>query len=467
MSSPNTISIANEESSAQQNAANDRDLYEFLPAAIEVEQTPSSKAGRAIIWLIVALFVIAVIWAYFGKIDIVAVAQGKIIPSEHTKQIQAIETAKISEIRVSEGQSVKQGDVLIALDSTQAQADVVRLSKELEERRYNVKRLQAFESSIKSAPVIPAHAGIHGVSLESEGLELPLSQERLLAQETREFQLKLDNLKDEQTKLTAEQKMIDAEINKKQRVLPVLQERVDALKTLHSKSYGSKLQYLELKQEYIEEEQDLAVQQARKQQLAASIQSIDTQKNALVAEQRKLNLSQLQELTMQIASLEQELIKAEERSQQYELRSPINGQVQQLAVHTVGGVVQQAQTLMLVVPENSELEVEALILNKDIGFVQEGQKAEVKVDTFNFTKYGLIDAEIMTISDDAIQDENLGLVYGARIKLNTDQLQVGERLVTLSPGMSVTAEVKTGTRRLIEFFLSPLLRYKQESLSER
>jgi hemolysin D len=165
--------------------------------------------------------------------------------------------------------------------------------------------------------------------------------------------------------------------------------------------------------------------------------------------------------------VQQELIKATERNQQQQLISPISGQVQQLAVHTIGGVVTPAQALMVIVPEQSQVEMDALILNKDIGFVHEGQKAAVKIDTFNFTKYGLIDAEIMTISDDAIQDENLGLVYSARIKLHQDGLQIDDRWVKLSPGMSATSEIKTGKRRLIEYFLSPLLRYKQESVRER
>ena len=261
--------------------------------------------------------------------------------------------------------------------------------------------------------------------------------------------------------------MVDAEINKKQRVLPVLQERVDALNTLHQKSFGSKLQYLELKQEHIEEEQDLAVQVARKQQLTASVKALITQEKALTAELRKQTLGQQNDYELKAASLEQELIKASERNRTFQLVAPITGQVQQLAVHTEGGVVTPAQVLMAIVPESTDLEVEAMILNKDIGFVEEGQAAQVKIDTFNFTKYGLIDAVIITISDVAIQDENLGLVYSTRIKLNKNSLLVEGREVTLSPGMSVTAEVKTGQRRLVEFFLSPLLRYKQESLSER
>jgi len=141
--------------------------------------------------------------------------------------------------------------------------------------------------------------------------------------------------------------------------------------------------------------------------------------------------------------------------------------VQQLAIHTVGGVVTPAQELMKVVPEQAVVEVEALVQNKDIGFIHEGQIAEVKVDTFNFTKYGIIDAEVTSISQDAIADENLGWVFHMRVKLSKDHVDVENKSVRLSPGMSVTAEIKTGKRRLIEFFLSPLLRYKQESIRER
>ena len=463
-----------------------KELYEFLPAAIEVEQTPSSKAGRAIIWAIVILFTIAAIWAYFGKVDIVAVAQGKVIPSEHIKHIQPLEAGKIKAIHVKEGQYVEQGEPLITLDSTQTQADVERFSHEIQEREANIERFKAFEDWLADlkgsdpAGLTPLNS-LHPSQLRTavpptvgsdpQG-QTPISrqklaQQHLLAQQKAELTARLNAYQNETRKQRAEQAMTQGEVTKKQRILPVLKERVDALETLLKKDYGSKLQFLELKQELIEEEQDLLIQQSRIQQLDASIESIQDQVNTLISETRLNNLSQLQENQLQLAGLKQEFVKANERNQQQLLTAPISGQVQQLAVHTVGGVVTPAQALMVIVPKDSQMEVEAMILNKDIGFVHEGQKAEVKIDTFNFTKYGLIDAEISSISDDAIQDENLGLVYSARFKLDNEQIQVDERMVKLSPGMSVTAEVKTGQRRLIEYFLSPLLRYKQESLGER
>lgn len=182
------------------------------------------------------------------------------------------------------------------------------------------------------------------------------------------------------------------------------------------------------------------------------------------------NLSAAQELATinkKISALNLELKKAVQRDDLQRLTAPVSGIVQQLAIHTVGGVVQQAQPLMIIVPGDHILEVEAFVQNKDIGFVQQGHTAEIKVETFPFTKYGTIDGEVINISTDAIEKEEMGLVYAARVTLKKSVMQVGKKLVNLTPGMTVTVEVKTGKRRLIEYFLSPVLRYKNESIRER
>ncbi|WP_422464024.1 HlyD family type I secretion periplasmic adaptor subunit, partial [Endozoicomonas sp. ALB115] len=188
---------------------------------------------------------------------------------------------------------------------------------------------------------------------------------------------------------------------------------------------------------------------------------------SLHAQTRRESLDQQEQLHRQLDTLEQERIKAEELHDQQQITSPIDGTVQQLQVHTIGGVVQPAQALMQIVPAEAKMEVEAWILNKDIGFVHEGQSAEVKIDTFNFTKYGLIDGMLTNVSNDAVPDEQLGLRYLANVQIEKDWMQVGSRQVNLSPGMSVAVEIKTGQRRLIEYFLSPLLKFKQESIRER
>ncbi len=184
-------------------------------------------------------------------------------------------------------------------------------------------------------------------------------------------------------------------------------------------------------------------------------------------EARRMWLDKLSESEQHAASLSQELIKASSRGQFMRLTAPVAGTVQQLAVHTVGGVVTPAQPLMTIVPSNSPIEVEAYLSNQDIGFVQKGQKVEVKIETFSFTKYGTIKGEVVSVSSDAIKDEKLGLVFAVRVRLDADTILVDARHVRLSPGMAVTVEIKTTQRRVIEYFLDPLVRHGSESLHER
>jgi hemolysin D len=441
----------------------ERDIYEFMPAAIEIEKTPASPVGRVILYAIVLLFVIAVLWATFGKIDIVAVAQGKVVPSERVKVIQPLETAVIELIHVKEGQSVKAGQPLITLNTNITQADVRRFREEWRGAALKSLRLTALAEWFRD----PAAKEF---TLMSENPELTpyLSAHRaLLEQEVSELKANLRNIQQESDRLQAEKQMVEAEVKKNGLLLEVLNERVSAYDKLQRKGTGSRMDFLEVRQEQIEVEQNVSVQAARISQLNASIAANDSKRAIMVSERFKNTLQELQELTVQEAMLREELLKAEQRSSNYLLKSPIDGTIQELVVTTIGGVVTPAQELMKIVPEGSAVEVEAQFLNKDIGFIHPGQSAEIKVDTFNFTKYGVIDAELSDLSNDAIQDEQLGLVYKARLTPSASALVINGKPINLAPGMSVTAEVKTGKRRVIEFFLSPLLRYKEESLGER
>jgi len=199
----------------------------------------------------------------------------------------------------------------------------------------------------------------------------------------------------------------------------------------------------------------------------AAYQNLKQRRNALVAQTHSAWLTQRVDLETRLKSFDQEILKAQTRVNELQLTAPVTGTVQQLAVNTVGGVVTPAEKLMLIVPGEDALRVEAWIPNKDIGFVHGGQAAEIKVETFPFTKYGVIDGTIDTISNDAIADENLGLVYLAQITMAKTTMWVNDRVVNLSPGMAVTVEVDMGKRRLIEFLLTPLLRYQDEGLQER
>jgi hemolysin D len=233
------------------------------------------------------------------------------------------------------------------------------------------------------------------------------------------------------------------------------------------KNFISRHDYLEKEQARIEQEADLATQRSRVQELTASLQEAQSQRAEIIAAAKRLALDNLYEAEQKSITYQQELIKAQSRNRHMTITSPVDGTVQQLGVHTVGGVVTEAQQLMLIVPKDNPIEVEAYVENKDIGFVNPGQEAVVKVETFSFTKYGTIDATIISVSNDAVNDEKQGLIFPIQVKLAKPTILVESKEVRLSPGMAVSVEVKTAQRRVIEYFLAPLLQHKDESLRER
>ncbi len=347
----------------------------FLPAAVELEQTPPRPMGRLIIYVICLLFVLAAIRSWYGRIDVVAVAQGKLIPSDRIKTIQPLEAGTIRTIHIKEGQHVEQGDTLITLDNTQAQADAHRLDKELTAAKTNLSRLEKLDvlmqQKLSENTVGSETRQQQGNELSKQTITEQTLSNRLLKQQVEEFQARYQTLISEHERTQAEVRMAQGEVEKLKRTMPILKERVDALEQLHAKNYSSKLEYLELKQSYIEEEQNIKIERARVNQLKASRSAIEEQINTLGSEQQRIILDELQQTTLQVAALEQELIKAKQRNRMTGIHAPITGTVQQLQVHTVGGVVTPAQELMVIIPEETQLEAEALILNKDIGFVNE------------------------------------------------------------------------------------------------
>jgi len=201
--------------------------------------------------------------------------------------------------------------------------------------------------------------------------------------------------------------------------------------------------------------------------VAAAIANLSQRLIAKKAEFEKTLLTELSDVENRIVVFGQEMVKADKRVTLQNLRSPVTGTVHRLAIHTIGGVVTPAQELMHIIPYDDPVEVEAWLPNKDIGFVHDGQEAAITVETFPFTKYKHVDAELLNISNDATPDENLGLVYAMRVKMHQTTMDVKGKIVNLTPGMAVTVEMNLGKRRLIEFLLSPLLRYKDESVRER
>ena len=258
-----------------------------------------------------------------------------------------------------------------------------------------------------------------------------------------------------------------ATVAKLERTVPLLRERFEAKGSLARQGFSPRLDQLDLEQKLVEGEQDLVAQRHHVEQAAAALNSARQARAQAVADVLRNALTQQQEAEKKIATLTQDLAKAESRTGQQTLTAPIAGTVQELAVHSEGGVVSQAQKLLSIVPEQSGLEIEAKLLNRDIGFVVEGQEAEIKLDAFQYTKYGTIPGTVTWVSRDAVADDKLGLLYPVRVALAETSIDVGPRRVALGPGLSATVEIKTEKRRVIEYLLSSLQRYKHDSMRER
>ena len=444
---------------------------EFLPAALEIIETPASPAGRSIGAAIIALMLLAMAWAVFGQINIYATAPGKIVPTGRIKTIQPLESGIVRAIHVEDGQAVKAGETLIELDPTKSLAERNRLASELMSTRLEVARLEALLSDAAD----PSAAFVAPEDAEPAQIAL---MRRLIQSASAEFRAKLAGLDGQVAQSQANRAAIAATVEKLDALIPLLQQQAELRRTLLHNEFGSKLAYIDAEQQLVASERELVVQQRRLVEADAALAAVTEQRREAEAGERRSRLAALAEARAKAEAVAQDLVKAEQHIQEQTLTAPVNGIVQQLAIHTVGGVVTPAQTLLELVPTDRRVEIEASIANGDIGFVHAGQPAEIKIDTFAFTRYGLVPGKVLSISPDATPpttaiaegtDKATAREPGftARISLDRDAMQIDDQLVPLRPGMGVTVEIDTGKRRVIEYLLSPLLRYSHDSMRER
>ena len=457
----------------------DREELEFLPAALEIVETPPSPLGRAVGATLIGLFVLALAWASLGHVDIVATAAGKIIPTGYSKVIQPFETGVVHAILVTNGQTVNAGDVLIELDSTINEGETNHLRGDLQSAQLDIARLRAALTDTDD-PIAAFHPP------EGANPALVAMQRQFLVAQVAEHRAKIAALDGQRAQKEAELGTISATVDKLDAVIPTIEERVNIRKALSE--YSNRLQYFEVLQQLTESQQERLVQKSHLKEAKAAVAAIIETRGQTNAEYRRTLFGELAETERKAAGFAADLSKAEQRTKLQQLTAPVSGIVQQLSVHTVGGVVTPAQSLAVIVPSDSLLEVEAMVSNHDVGFVHAGDEVEIKVDTFDFTRYGLLHGQVLSISSDAIVRDNSAnqskdkqpgsttdssepkgqeLTYAARISVDRAQMQVEDKKVNLSPGMAVTAEIKTGSRRIISYLLSPLVKYKQESLRER
>jgi len=434
-------------------------LNPFSTEAIALQTRPPLKVARMVSLAICVMAALILLFAIFAHTDIVVSAQGRAIASGKSKVIQPLEAGVVKAILVRDGQVVKAGAVLIELDPTTTGADRDRLQRESWEAEAEVLRLQALLAGQKkfAAPdVMPR--------------EIAANQQAMLDSRVLEQRAKMAGLQADLVRRQSDRDAIAASLTQLLTSLPLVKKKHEMREDLAKTGHIAETGLIETRLEVINLEKEVAVQTNRLKEAEAGINASAQQRAQAEAEFRARAGTELVEAMRRRETVRQELIKANQRRELQVLKSPIDGVVQQLAVTTVGGVVTQAQPLMTIVPDDdTPLEVEALVQNRDIGHLKVGQRVINKIETYDFTRYGYIEGNLLWVGADAMNDPKLGPVYPVRIRLEKTRTpyEVNGRVGVVTAGMNITADIRTGERRLIEYFLAPLLRYKQEALRER
>lgn len=433
---------------------------EFLSGIDSVVHAPLPLVAWLLPAAIMLLIFAMILWASLSRVDIISPSMGKTVPSSRVQLIQAPELCVVKEVLVREGQSVEAGQTLITFDQTEVEGDALDLRNQLNRLLAQRARLSALaEVDLEEL----------GEFTEPEGVDPALvnSERRIMDAQWEAHRAEMATLDQQIAGKEAEHDETLAESTKNKSMLRFAVNRVDRLGQLFREKAVSKSSLEEMEEQLVERRQTQSVMEKTAHRIEAEIGHAVEQRRAAEQQFKHTVLMELSACEQQIVTIEQDLLAVERRVALRTLEAPINGTVLDLAVHTREGVVEPASVLMRIVPHDSPLEVEAKILNRDIGFVEPGQNVEIKVETFEFTKYGSIPGTISKIAHDVTMDEQFGPVYRALIKMDRDTIKVGDKPIKLMPGMSVTVDVNIGERRLIEYVLTPILRYKNESLRER
>lgn len=440
----------------------DRLQYQFLPAAEEIVETPPSPFGRVILWLITALLIVAIAWSYFGKLDIIAPATGKVMPEGSIKTVQPASPGVVTEIKVSEGQKVKKGDLLIQLDDSIAKSDVKTAEQALTvaklERDILAKTLTGEDvAEVVNAADIPDNVKQHLIALAESKVSASEVQKQLLSSGVSSAGQQVETQK--QSKRTAQDNLDKLRTREQE-----LKKELETATPFNESSIRSELRSVQ--QQIASVEASLPTYDQQIAQAQTGVSEANSRLTAYDAENKASAYTSIVDSEKHITELENTLAKAKQIVEQLSIRAPVDGTILSLATKTVGGVVSAAQPVVEVVPEGTKLVVDATVQNKDIGFIQVGQPVVIKVDTYSFQRYGYLKGVVKSISPDAINDEKQGLVYKMKVEIEGNETSKNNT-IKVEPGMSVTAEITTGKRRIIEFFLDPLMTHTDTSLEVR
>ncbi len=446
-----------------------------------------NRSRRADILLLVALcvFLVATLtWASVAQVELAAVAPGRIVPTGQVKVIRSFEHGKTRRIAVEEGSFVERDDVLIEFDTTLVDAEISKLMAEIHIKSVEAARLEAALAWRKARPFRPpAGAPAEIVSIN----------EALLSDQIAAHRAHLHELDGAMAARQAQFRTIEAALAKHRRLLPILRERTAMRETLYRRDQGSRLAFFEEQERLVELEGNITLRRKELAEARASLAAVRAQKERAVSEFYRERRSILASVRERMIVLQQDIRQARENRARHTLLSPVDGVVQDLAVHTENGMVEPGARLMVIVPRNAGIRVEAFVANTDIGFVKPGQRVTLKVATFDFRRYGAIEGTVSHIGKDAVnagaqggapvltsvaagavpatapqeRGEPAGPVFKALIELDQTYMEIEGRKVELLPGMSSEASVILGRQRLIEYLLQPLRGYRQDAFREK
>lgn len=432
-----------------------KDKYEFQPLLVEIEESPISPLGRLLLWSLVVFIVISMLWLFFAKIDVVVTARGKVIPSGEIKIVQPIETGTISAIFIKEGMKVKKGDVLMELDPSVTSSNTISKQQNLNTLNLEIERITALVKNEEFNPTFQ----------ESISQNEILNQRLLYNAVKNGFNNQINALKDQISQSNMQIKSENTDKSKINQILENLKQKEKRL--VQVKDIIAKNDYDDVVNKIVEYTQEAKIRDLNITKLTEKINEINHQ--LAVQEQEYYNklLEELTQKTKEATVLKTELNEANFRQAKQKITAPVDGYIGKMFFQTIGGVVTPAEKLFTLIPNDVPLIIKATVLNQDIGFIEKDMNVALKIDTFDFQKYGLINGVVTHISKDAIEDEKLGLVYDILVTPEKYNLLVDGQILSINVGMSVTAELKVGKRRVIEFFVYPIVKYLDEGMSVR
>ena len=460
---------------------------EFLPAALSILETPPSPVKVWLIWAICALFAFAVAWSYFGRIDIIAVAQGKIQPTGRVKTVQPVDGGKVVAVHVENGGHVAPGEVLIELDAAETSADYENAHTALQGYRAERLRRMAALAAVQEAS-IGTQASIDWPE------DIPPAnrarEELVLHGDLRQLAVGVKSLEAQLTQKRAEQDRLTRTIAAQQILIATLTERVTMRSALQATQSGTKSAVIDAQETLQIQETALATQKGQLAEALAAADVLTQEREKAIETFKADNGQKLAEAERQIDDYAQKAAKAGAKLDHMTIKSSIAGVVLGLSVTTVGQVVNPSEEIMRIVPDGSDLEIEAYVENKDIGFMEAGQAAIVKIESFPFTRYGVLDAQVVRVAHDAIPQPDAqsvegnpakttkssyfggaqrtqNLVFPVTLTLARKTMDIDGAPIPLRPGMAASVEVKTGKRRILEYVFSPLVQTVSSAMKER